>query len=222
MQNANVQALIDQELENAVGALEVAKKQGAANLMLARAAGGVAELCDRPDLVSRIREIVAGFTIADLLGGAITNIDLNESTANRQIELFSGTEANRQHPLADDAFVIEHARSHGGDYVRLCFAGDVAAAERAANDAFGFECIAFALVLMNQPDQASAFIRTHPVRDTTESGLQLITLLEQCRRASPGFERAIGQVALEGWHQLHVVLALAGRLPWLGYPFADY
>jgi hypothetical protein len=58
--------------------------------------------------------------------------------------------------------------------------------------------------------------------DNARASVRFVILLEKCRRGLPGFEDAIYEANLEGYSRLHVALALAGRLPWVGYPYSDW
>jgi hypothetical protein len=75
---------------------------------------------------------------------------------------------------------------------------------------------------MGQFDRANDFIDAQKVDAGMKSQVRFVILLEKCRRELPGFIEAVRQARHKGYEQLHVILALTGRLPWTGYPLSDW
>jgi hypothetical protein len=221
MPSAIAQAEVNRQMENAVVELEDASAQGRVNIFLARMAGGVASLVGRRDLTTRVGAILSGLTLADLLEGAITNIDPHSIDATRPIDLPSPEEMARQHPVCDDESLVERMQAEGDRHVQLCVQGDVNRATEVATSALALEDIGRTLAVLGRFDRAAAFIDAQAVNESARKQVRFVILLEKCRRALPGFAEEILQARLEGFGRLQVILALAGRLPWVGYPYSD-
>src|SRR6185312_15731774 len=182
MPSLDARTAIDQQMQRAVEALEEATRTQTVNLLLARMAGGVAGLVGRPDLVDRIKKLLSGFTYGDLLSGAITNLGLPTERAERTVEIPSTEEAERDHPKVGDAFILVHARFHGGEGTRSSLAGDLDSATRLAKSPQDLEEVACSLAVMGELDLATKWALAQPVPLTTLSHVKFIILLERCRR----------------------------------------
>jgi hypothetical protein len=223
MPTAIALAEIDRQIDAVVMQLEGAPARGQMNIHSARQAGGIAGLLGRHDLVQRLEAVIAGLTAKDLLKGAITNFELSTADAARPVELASPEAIARDHPRCDDHAIAELMKAYGGPHVRACLDGDVDRATLVAKTALELEDIACTLAAMGQFDRATSFIDTAALgeRVSARKHVRWVILLEQCRRGHPGFPVAIQEASLQGGHA-EIILALAGRLPWQGYPFCDY
>lgn len=225
MPSAIALAEIDRQIDAVVMQLEAASAQGHLNIHSARRAGGIAGLLERPDLVRRLEAVIAGLTVKDLLKGAITNFELSTIDAARPVELASPEDTARDYPRCDDQALIEQMRTYGGLHVRLCLEGDVNRATQVATTSLELEDIGCTLAAMGQFDRATSFIdaATLGERVGARKHVRCVILLEKCRRGHPDFPAALQQASLHGGDaEQCVILALAGRLPWRGYPFCDY
>ncbi|MDB5329416.1 MAG: hypothetical protein JWP03_567 [Phycisphaerales bacterium] len=222
MPSAIARAEVDRQIEDVVVELEAASAQGRVNIFLIRMAGGVAALVGRHDLTTRLGAIISGMTVEDLLCGSITNIDPKTVDTNRPLKLPSLDAAGRQHPECDDDSIIERMKTQVDVHVQLCLNGDVDSAKQAASSPLALEDIGCTLAVMGQFDRANDFIDAQKVDAGMKSQVRFVILLEKCRRELPGFIEAVRQARHKGYEQLHVILALTGRLPWTGYPLSDW
>lgn len=225
MSTPDAKTEIDRLLTEAVADLKAADAAAAGrlNVFQLQHAGGIAGLLGRPDLAARLGVLTSRFTLGDVLGGALTNIDLATVDLARPCSAWSSDDAARHHPACDDASVLQRMASEPTDHVRLCLAGDVDGAARAARDRLSAEDVGATLAALGQFDRATAFVDAHPAADDrARAHVRFIVLLETCRRAPAGFGGAIRRAQPAGFDRLHVIAALAQRLPWPGYPYSDY
>jgi hypothetical protein len=222
MPSAKTRATIDHEIEIAVAELEPAISNRRANLFVVKMAGGVAALVGRHDLFTRLEVAISHLTDRDLLRGAITNIDVSTLDTPRRLRLPTLEEMARNHPLCDDDFLIGQIKAQDDPWIQLCLQGEMDAAVRVAESSLALDDIACTLAATNQFDRATAFIDAQSVTDNVKAHVRFVILLETCRRQLPGFAEAILQARRQDYERLHVVLALAGRLPWIGYPYPDW
>lgn len=219
-----VTAEINHQLEQVVAELEAALAQGRPDFFLVRRAGGIAGLLDRPDLVSRLETVMSHLTVEDVFRAAITNLDEHEREvrATRLFRFESPEEISRQHPECDDASIIDRMKAQADVHVLMCLKGDVHGATETATSKLALEDIGCTLAAMGQFERATAFIDSQAVEDTSRAAVRHVILLEKCRRGHAGIVEVIQLANLQGEGRLRVVLALAGRLPWVGYPYSDW
>jgi len=223
MPSAFALAEINHQLETVVAELEaVFAQQGHANFLLVRQAGGIAGLLGRPDLSARLGVIISGLAIENIFGGAVTNLDRSDIDATRLARIKSPPEISREHPFCDDDFLIARMKSQTDHHLQLCLQGDIQGALQAATSERALEEIGCTLAALGQFEHAASLIDAQPVEDRARMAVRFVTVLEKCRRGHADFRQPLQQARLDGFDRLCVALALAGRLPWIGYPYSDW
>jgi hypothetical protein len=226
-----VSGLIDEQLESLVRELTAVPPRSSIGLGRFAEASGLCALFGRPDLAARLADVLSDAPAVDLFKHAITNID--PATVN--VDAFrrprSAVEVERAHPPCSHEALIGQLRTQAeGDaaseeprhHLALCLTGDVDGAMRAARGELALEEVAATLVVLGQPERATALIDAQPVSDYRRQAIRFVILAEACRRRLLGFAPAVRATESRGHSRVPVILALAGRLPWAGYPFSDW
>jgi hypothetical protein len=211
-------AEIDRELE-----ILTTDLASAPNYRLAGSTAGLCSLLDRPDLSTRIAAVLARTPVDTWLQGALTNIDLADVNPERLRRPHSAEDISREHPICSDESIAAHLTACAQTERHLAFVlrGDLEGAARAASDNREMQEIGEALAVLGQPERALTFIDTKVIENSRRHGVRYIVSLETCRREHR-VPPALRNSPLNAWSRFHVILALANRLPWTGYPFADY
>jgi hypothetical protein len=218
---AMARVTIDRRLEQVVSGLETAFAGGRGNVFLLLQAGGVAGLLDRADLLARLGKLLEHLSVADFFQGAITNINLADVDASRLKKFSSPQEMARQHPLCDDECLVARISARPYPHVKLCLDGNIEAAAKAATSQLELGDIGCTLAALGQFDQAAAFIDSKAVDESARSAVRFVIFVEHCRRCDREFIQSLHESSPDHGG-LEIVLALAGRLPWVGYPYYDW
>jgi hypothetical protein len=218
------QSEIERLLHAAIADLESSAGVGKLNSLLARHVGKVAGLLDFGGVMHRASALLSTQTAADLFKGSLTNIDLSTIDISKLRGIESPAEFSIQHPVwDDDALRAELTRcAESTPHLQLCLQGDPAGAVRAAKCDIDFEEIGNTLAVLGKLDDAITFIDSQPVQPMYRKAVRFIVLLEKCRRSDPAAVDEINRFDPKEWYRLPIILALANRRPWIGYPYSDY
>jgi hypothetical protein len=197
------------------------------NHFVAKLLGAIANALDYREIADRVQSLLMALTAEDFFKASITNIDLHRLSANeldrlRQIEPLESF--NRTHPVYVRNQAVPDVQRFASalDHLKPCLNGDVATAVAIANSELEFEDIADTLAALGKYEEAIALVDCHVASEDRRRSVRHVVLLEKCRRFAPDFLEEIGRSDLKDFDRLTVILALAGRRPWVGYPFSDY
>lgn len=223
----NAETEIDRLMLAAIDDLDAAATANKANHFVAKLLGAVANLLGYRDILKRVKAHLAELSAADLFEGAITNIDwhnLNADELERLRRIEPAAEFDASHPVYNrDAPVPDLERfAQRSLHLTLCLQGDVAGAIAVAKSDLDYEEIADTLAALGKFDEAIALIDSQPVSVERQRGVQCVVLVEKCRRLAPTFADEVARFDPKNFDRLHIVLALAQRRPWMGYPYPDY
>lgn len=227
MTQTSAEKEIDRLMLAAIDELEAAAAASKMNHFVAELLGAVANLLGYREIVRRVETLLAKLTIADFFKGAITNIDLHKLDADaleRFRRITPAAKFDAEHPVYDrDAPVPDLERfSQGSPHLALCLKGDIAGALAAAQCELDYEEIADTLAALGRFDEAIALIDSQLVSDGRKHRVRIFVLFEKCRRLTPSFVDEIAKYGPKDFDRLYIVLALAQRRPWEGYPYPDY
>jgi hypothetical protein len=226
-----VSSLIDEQLECLAREMSAAPPQCLISLLRFAEASGLCMLLGRPDLASQLAAVLSGAPVTDPFKHAITNIDPATVNVDAFRRSCSAAEVDRRYPLLSHEALIKQLRTEAeGEaaseeprhHLTLCLRGDLDGAMRAARDEFACEQVAATLVVLGQPERATAFIDSRPVSDYRRQAIRFVVVAEACRRRLTRFASAVRATRSRGEGRMPVIVALAGRLPWAGYPFSDW
>jgi hypothetical protein len=219
--------LAERYLGEAAGRLEVSKTStGTFDIFAARQADEAAQLLGFGTLARRISALRAGQTLGDTLRGAITSIVLTEERAREPVPRPTLEEIARKYPVYDELYlpdVLARRGAAGSPHLLACATGNYARAMTAANSELDEVEIALSRIVQGDLDEAQRAIdRFGPER---RSNFVLVWAIELCRRNVFDRMQIVAEelVASPFVSDLPTLaLGIAGRVPWLDYPYPDY
>jgi hypothetical protein len=227
MSQLSPETVIDRLMLAAIDNLEATAATNRMNHLVAKQLGAVANLFGYPDIVKRVEVCLAKLSVADFFRGAITNIDwqnLGPDELDRLRRIEPAVKFSDDHPIYErNAPVPDLERfAQSSPHLKLCLQGDVTGALSTAKCELDFEEIADTLAALGRFDEAIALIDSQLVSNGRKLGVRFVVLLEKCRRLVPTYADEIAKCDPQDFGRLQIVLALAGRRPWVGYPYPDY
>lgn len=212
--------LIERCLEVAVDHLTRQSGPGL-NVLAARTARDAARLLGYPFFAAEMDAFLNRRTEADLLCGAITNIQKSEGVNCGQVSRRSPDEIERDYPRFDDSYVLR-LLSSGGDHLRRCLERDYEAAIAAVKcDTEAVE-VSLAQLVLGDFDAARLSLQRFRGR---EEDMQVVMAIELHRRDRLDEAKYICSTLLDlepVWAPINLALGFSGRVPWPRYPFPDF
>jgi len=198
--------------------------RGYFNYRLVTETAALCALLGYNDLAKQFAEIALQMPDFDPFENAITNIDVHEIDVDKFRRVCTVEEVEQSSPLYSDADLMGdlHRLAETEIHLKLSLEGDIDGAARAASGELALEEIAATLAVQGQFERALEFIDSQPVSDFRRSSLRFLVLIEKCRKQTPGFASELQQTPLAVEGRRIIVLALAGRRPWGGYPFPEW
>ena len=211
----------------AIDELGTSARNKSMNHFVAKHLGAVANLLGHREIVTRVQQLLDNLSLGDFFVAAITNIDwrtLNADDLARLRSLEPADTYGEDHPIYDrNVPVPDLVRfAESSTHLKLCLQGGIADALKVAKTDLDYEEIADTLAALGRYDEAIALIDSAPVPEERRLGVRFVVLAEKCRRLVPTFKDDIAAFGPKGFDRLAVILALAARRPWVGYPYPDY
>jgi hypothetical protein len=181
-----------------------------------------AMLAGRDVELAELTTIADGLPPYDPLAGAIHNFE--PGTARRSVRYRPPSRAaiDANHPPYDHAALLLDAQREEAESVQLTLAGRPDEALASARDEYELELAISTRALMRDFDGAEACLERLPPGRMFAPHLALLTEAFHATD-EPVLRRAVSDLAerFGSYGCLVAIIALANRLPWLGYPFSD-
>jgi hypothetical protein len=182
-----------------------------------------ATLADRGTELAELTAIAEALPPYDPLAGAIHNFDPREAVRSVRYRPPTRAQIDAAHPVHDPAALLRTAPEEAAEAIRLLLAGHPEEALASARNEYELELAVAARALLRDFAGAAASLERLPPNRTFGPYMALLTEAFQAAN-EPVLLRMVAEVAerfgTDGC--LMAVVALAGRVPWLGYPFPDW
>lgn len=221
-------ALIDRQFEKAIGEVERDAAKNRYNTICIRALADASKLLRRTDISTRAEKLLRNAPDATFFAGMISNVELPKAVPNglRCTESLAALE--EKHPPYREEMVLREIRlsAESGEHIALCLNDRIAEARSVAQEGLPLEDIGQTCAFQGKFDIALTIARDSALTDDRQKGVLLVLVIELFRRDQ--FDAAKCALAeLESknpsvYDRIHLALGFGGRVPWSGYPFADW
>ncbi len=200
-------------------------EEGRLNTEIAIHLGSLAMVSDFPLVQKMAEKLLRDAAQKLLLAGAVTNIS-EPAVLYRKHQLPS-REQIENHDFPRYEHVVDYMRTCAEPHIVLVLDGEVARAAKHAKTPCQMEEFACACAVMGDIDDALAYIgREEFPKDRMDVTL-MVAYVEsfrrgQIERANKVSRQLCGTEDCGNWRGIVLAAGLLGRLPWPGYPFADY
>jgi hypothetical protein len=223
-----INALIDRQFEEAIGEVERAAAENRHNTFCIRTLADASKLLRRTDVSARAEKLLRNAPDAAFFAGMMSNVELPKSAPEGLRRTESLAKLEEQHPPYQEEKVLQQIRvsAKSGEHIALCLNDQADEARAVAQEGLPLEDVGQTCAFLGKFDIALTIARDSALTDSRQKGVLLVLVIELFRRAQFDAAKSV-LTELEGrnpsaYDRIHLALGFGGKIPWCGYPFADW
>jgi hypothetical protein len=215
-------------LDRGIREAEQAANRGQINVLCVRALAGAAVLLGEDDLADRATALLRSAPDDKFFAGAIANFELPKVAPPSLRQPPPITQLEEDHPVYSRHESRERVTKLAGSvrHIALCLEGRFDVAQREARSDLALEEVGLTMAVLGEFEAARRVMSDPALPDFRRAVVRLVLVIELFRngRADEASALLAGMEAtgLSGWGLLQLALGLAGRVPWVGYPYPDW
>jgi len=203
---------------------ESQRKGGGCNYLAARFAGHAARLLEFDALSLRFANLLAALTPDQYWSAMITNIPRTDDVLRGVRQLLPLAEIEREHPLFTDDYATTMI-TDSSVHLLPCLDHHYEAAFAAAESEASREEVALTQAVLGDTELAIAStsrLSEHHRRDNVLFVVAIELYRHNRSAEAEAIHKRLPKATLCEWGSAHMALGVANRVPWAGYPYADY
>lgn len=220
--------LVNNHLEAGIEELEREARLDRYNTSCIQELGCAATVLGQRAIADRAAQLLRAAPGEAFWAGIISNIELQTRVPERMRTIDAVAELEERHPKCSTGEIVERVRSRavGEEHLALCLEDRVQDARQIAGAGLQLEEMGATLAVLGEFD-AARNIASDPALETfRQQGVRFVLAIELFRwgRVDEAgvLLTELESTGLGAWERAHLALGLAGREPWVGYPYPDW